>query len=110
MSDYINFQGTEFKIPDIAAGKVVPPIVDRLVAGGQQGSASQCDGEVKGRTAHPSSPWCTNGTRKITVRCLACTYTLGGSHEELRLWLADGRLFYQAIQTRLRLHRQNYPC
>lgn len=31
MSDYINFQGTEFKIPDIAAGKVVPPIVDRLV-------------------------------------------------------------------------------
>ena len=31
MSDYINFQGTEFKIPDIAGGKVVPPIVDRLV-------------------------------------------------------------------------------
>jgi hypothetical protein len=31
VSDYINFQGTKFKIPDIAAGKVVPPIVDRLV-------------------------------------------------------------------------------
>lgn len=30
MDDYLHFEGKDFKIPDVALGKVAPSIVDRL--------------------------------------------------------------------------------